>query len=280
MSISYDTVVDWIVENKDVILTSVKYFLGGFTILYLLFAYFYAWKQWNAHFGGQRVSRRVKDSPSNAQPPVVVSYEDSKGQILAAAETLELADDDNLLAQLTKNTGRKSVKSAATHAARKKAARIQTMRASSLDKMQAQMELTSTGKRKTITSAGGSVNVGSLSNENAEGLDMDHVYLSFPQLLWGYTFVGLNAHLLMVKNTTLLRLRVWLNKLGLVKPIPVDYDAFAAKMVLETSMACYYKSKVGNIAAFFFPGKFLYIIYTSVYDFVHSIIRLHSSHYV
>ena len=100
MSISYDTVVDWIVENKDVILTSVKYFLGGFTILYLLFAYFYAWKQWNAHFGGQRVSRRVKDSPSNAQPPVVVSYEDSKGQILAAAETLELADDDNLLDEM------------------------------------------------------------------------------------------------------------------------------------------------------------------------------------
>jgi hypothetical protein len=151
------------------------------------------------------------------------------------------------------------------------------MRASTLDLMQA--ELTSTGKRKTITSAGGSVNVGSLSNENAEGLDMDHVYLSFPQLLWGYTFVGLNAHLLMVKNTTLLRLRVWLNKLGLVKPIPVDYDAFAAKMVLETSMACYYKSKVGNIAAFFFPGKFFYISYT-VYDFGHSIIRLDSSHYM
>lgn len=60
----------------------------------------------------------------------------------------------------------------------------------------------------------------------------------------------------MVKNTALLRLRVWLNRLGFVKPLPVNYDAFAARMCLETSMACYYKSKVGNIAGFFFPGEF------------------------
>ena len=57
----------------------------------------------------------------------------------------------------------------------------------------------------------------------------------------------------MVRNTFLLRIRVWLNKLGLVKPKPVDYDAFAATMCLETSMACYYKSKVGDVAGFFFP---------------------------
>ena len=57
----------------------------------------------------------------------------------------------------------------------------------------------------------------------------------------------------MVRNTFLLRIRVWLNKLGLVKPKPVDYDAFAARMCLETSMACYYKSKVGDVAGFFFP---------------------------
>ena len=58
----------------------------------------------------------------------------------------------------------------------------------------------------------------------------------------------------MVRNTFLLRIRVWLHKLGLVKPKPVDYDAFAARMCLETSMACYYKSKVGDVAGFFFPN--------------------------
>lgn len=101
MSALSTTAIDWLIEHKDLILSilfkSAKYFLVGFILLYLLFAYFYAWKQWNAHFGGKRVSRRLKDSPSNAQPPAVVSYEYSKGQILAATE--ELSQDDDPVVQ-------------------------------------------------------------------------------------------------------------------------------------------------------------------------------------
>ncbi len=231
------------------VLTFGPYVLATLAVIYFCFAYFYAWKHWNAYFGGKRVSRRVASSPSNAQPPLIVPYEESKARIVAAAETLN-QEDDTVVKALEGRTARKSIKLAATIAARKKAARVQTMTARGVE--QIQTELTNRGTRKTITSANG-VNVGSLSAEPAEGLDMDHVYLTFTQILWGYTFVGLNAHFLMLRNTFLLRLRVWLNKIGIVKPRPVDYDAFAATMCLETSMACYYRCKVDDIAGFFFP---------------------------
>ena len=48
-------------------------------------------------------------------------------------------------------------------------------------------------------------------------------------------------------------LRTWLYKRGIIKPKPVDYDALAARLCLESSLACYYKSKVDNEAGFFFP---------------------------
>ena len=91
------TIIDWLTANQSEILsilfTSTKYVLLTFVFLYANFAYFYAWKQWNVHFGGKRVTRRDKSSPSNAQPPKVVSFEDNKGQILAAAEKLGQDDD-------------------------------------------------------------------------------------------------------------------------------------------------------------------------------------------
>lgn len=159
------------------VLPAVAYALGGLVVLYLLFAYFYAWKQWSAHFGGKRVSRRVASSPSNAQPPHIVSFEESKAQVVAAAENLD--QSDAIVKSLEGRTARKTVKGAATLAARKKAARVQTMTAEGVEKLQT--ELTNRGTRKTITSADG-VNVGSLSAEAAGGLDMDHVYLTFPQV--------------------------------------------------------------------------------------------------
>ena len=213
-------------------------------VLWLLFAYFYAWKQWCKHFAGKRVSRRQSGCASNKQMPELQPYHDAKEQILEAAENLQ-QDDNEVVKSLAMKTGRRTIKGAATILARKKASRLQTLTPAGV----AKMKLNLLG---TFTSAN-MINKGSLSDEVAEGLDMDHVYLSFPQLLWGYTFVGLNAHFLMVRNTTLLKLRVWLHKLGLIKPKVVDYDKFAAKMCLETSMACYYKCKVGDIAGFFFP---------------------------
>lgn len=53
-----------------------------------------------------------------------------------------------------------------------------------MEKMKSELNLSRS--RKSLTSSG-AINVGSLSSENAEQLDMDHVYLTFSQILWGYT---------------------------------------------------------------------------------------------
>lgn len=185
----------WLTEHKDeilsVLLTKVlPVTLSLFTIIFL-FLVSYAWSNWNLNFGGQRVSRRKSSSPSNAQPPHIVSYEESKAQIIAAAENLQQEDVD-IVKELESRTRRKTIKNAATVAARKKAARIQTMTAGGLQTMKT--ELTNRGTRKTLTSEGSINNkLGSLSSDYSDGLDMDHVYLTFGQLLWGYCFVGLNA---------------------------------------------------------------------------------------
>jgi len=98
----------------------------------------------------------------------------------------------------------------------------------------------------------------SLHKPKAQVLDMDHIYLTYSQYLWAFTFVGPFSYLLWKKGIFFLRLRVFLNKIGLLKMIPVDYEALVGKMVLEQSQAIHYfartpkKSELGNIAGFFF----------------------------
>lgn len=92
----------------------------------------------------------------------------------------------------------------------------------------------------------------------AEVLDMDHVYLNFPQFLWAFTFIGPFSYLLWVRNVYMLRLRVFLQKKGIVKMKPIDYEKVVATLCLEQSQAIHYfaktgkDSKLGNIAGFFF----------------------------
>jgi hypothetical protein len=98
----------------------------------------------------------------------------------------------------------------------------------------------------------------------ADVLDMDHIYVNYFQLLWAFTFVGPCSYLLWKKGVTFLRLRVFLAKIGLVKKKPVDLEALVGKLVLEQSQAIHYfaktkkDSKLGNVAGFFFAGKFKY----------------------
>ena len=113
----------------------------------------------------------------------------------------------------------------------------------------------------------------------ADVLDMDHIYVNYFQLLWAFTFVGPFSYLLWKKGVTMLRLRVFLAKIGMVKKKPVDLEALVGKLVLEQSQAIHYfattkkDSKLGNIAGFFFAGKLVqvrirgYLIPTS--DFLH-----------
>ena len=99
----------------------------------------------------------------------------------------------------------------------------------------------------------------------ADVLNMDHIYVTYFQLLWAFTFVGPCSYLLWKKGVTMLRLRVFLAKIGLVKKKPVDLEALVGKLVLEQSQSIHYfattkkDSELGNIAGFFFAGKLIHV---------------------
>jgi hypothetical protein len=98
----------------------------------------------------------------------------------------------------------------------------------------------------------------------AEKLDMDHVYISYTQLLWAMIFVGPMSFFLWKKNIAWLRIRTFLSSKGLIKVKDFDIEALIGKLVLEQSQAIHYfaktkqNSKMGNIAGFFF-ADFPYI---------------------
>jgi len=98
---------------------------------------------------------------------------------------------------------------------------------------------------------------GSLSFEQAEELNMDHIYVKFSDFLWAYTFIGPFSYLLWARRTAVLRFRKWLQRVGLIDPSSkCDYDALAATLCLEQTQAIHYyaKKQVGDriIAGFFF----------------------------
>merc|ERR1739844_23929 len=63
-----------------------------------------------------------------------------------------------------------------------------------------------------------------------------------------------------MKGTTILRIRDYLVRKGLMKPAPCDYEALCATLLLEQTQAVHYyartskDSKLGNIAGFFFAN--------------------------
>jgi len=81
----------------------------------------------------------------------------------------------------------------------------------------------------------------SLSSEKAIMLDMDHVYVKFADFLWAYTFIGPFTVLNSIKGRNVLRIRKWLQKLGLIDPQSMcDYEALAATLCLEQSQVINY----------------------------------------
>ena len=102
----------------------------------------------------------------------------------------------------------------------------------------------------------------------AESHNMDHIHINFFQLLWAYTFVGPCSYALWKINTKILKLRVFLvEKLGLLKMKPVDYEALVGSLLLEQSQAIHYfvktkkNSRHGNIAGFVFTGMTIIILF-------------------
>jgi len=85
---------------------------------------------------------------------------------------------------------------------------------------------------------------------------MDHMYLSFQQLLWAYTFVGLASYWKAITGIGKLYVRKLLLQLGWIEMEPFDAREVVAKLVLEQSQVIQYKSLTrhddGAYAAFHF----------------------------
>ena len=95
--------------------------------------------------------------------------------------------------------------------------------------------------------------------DRAEKLDMDHVHIRFNDFLWCFVFIWPFSMLLWMKGTFVMRLRIWLIKLGILKFKECeDIEALVGKMCLELSQVINYfaktkeESELGNIAGFFF----------------------------
>jgi hypothetical protein len=105
---------------------------------------------------------------------------------------------------------------------------------------------------------------GSLASEIAPELNMDHVYITYQQFLWAYTFIGPSSFFLWMKGITILLIRQFLFKRGIIKPKSFDINKLIATLCLEQTQAIHYYartkpgSKLGNIAGFFF-ADFPYI---------------------
>ena len=124
----------------------------------------------------------------------------------------------------------------------------------------------------------------------ATELNMDHIYVSYFQLLWAFIFIGPFSYFLWKKASLMLKLRLFLVKAGVSKVASVDMDALVGKIVLEQSQVIHYVSRTNmgirkrksasggseneDTATFIFPGKHSYMI---ILNCSHHIISFMSS---
>ena len=219
-------------------LSTIAPFFTYFTFLYFLYA-FYVYTVWDKHFGGKRVGRGAETCPSNRKPPDIKTYEQNRKNILDAAEL----HPDNYASCELLNPLMKNKSSAQKRDGVEKAWKRNVERS---------------GHLKWSKSNLLDENYGKLSEKKADNLNMDHVYLTFPQLLWAYTFVGPNAYYLWLKGLLGLWIRIKLNEMGLLKAIPHDPNEVVGRLCLEGTLAVHYyartdkDSNLGDIAGFFF----------------------------
>lgn len=205
-------------------------------VLYGIYA-IYIFTVWEKEFAGQRVHRSEKSSPSNKEPPNVKSFEENKNRTLRNAKLHEAFDTCELLNDL------------ADLEVTKKENTILRERLK---------------RSRTLDPFGFAGSKGSLANEIAPELDMDHVYITYPQFLWAYTFIGPNSFFLWMKGITILSIRQFFFKRGIIKPIPFDINELIGTLCLEQTQAIHYYARtkpgsaLGNVAAFFF-ADFPYI---------------------
>lgn len=200
--------------------------LASIYVLYVKWVF----HEWEKAFAGHRLSRRNEASPSNKQMPDVKQAKANKAHIKDNSRLHENFDNCELLHTLDEmKTSRKENK-----AFRERAKRFGTLTAAKAQLLQDQMA------------------EGSLVDDKAKELDMDHVFvkvsimlsllmlscpyssshimfssatniLKFTDFLWAYTFIGPFSYLLWLRGTTVLRVRKFLYGLGLIR-INCDYE--------------------------------------------------------
>lgn len=102
-----------------------------------------------------------------------------------------------------------------------------------------------------------------LANENAEALDMDHIFVPFLPYLWVMTFVYPNLVFNFIRGYTWLRIRVTAVRRGWYTPPKVDHDKMLCRAILNTYLAVYYTGQAedpdtGHMVGFFVVENMCY----------------------
>ena len=174
----------------------------------------FVYNKWVNAYPGTRVKRSSKYSPSNKQRPDNTKYDDVEARIL---------------------------RNSSQHDALSKCEVQQKNQNESSSVVQ---EKTRAIPFKGILE----------KSEKAEQLNMDHVYMRFLDFLWGYLCIGPSVFSLYAIGATVLSIRQYLAKNGILKVKECDVEALVAKLCLEQSQVIHYyaKTKKDNIAGFFF----------------------------
>lgn len=201
-------------ERELIEYTANKLYCGAvlFAVFYTLFAY-YVHSIYESNFGGNRVSRNNKSSPSNLnmKPPKVKSQKSFQQRVLETEEAVPEANP---------KVGEKAL-----HPVNEiKPHKTNTNKKSSQNQQEPQEGNPQEGER-------------------ASELNMDHVYLNFLQLLWAFTFIGPMSYLLWKRKIFALQVRQVLVNAGIMKKQPVDMKLLVGKIILEQSQVVHYTSK-------------------------------------
>ena len=96
------------------------------------------------------------------------------------------------------------------------------------------------------------------ARDPAQKLDMDHVYLSLRDFLWGWLMIAPNAVALWASGVTKMTFRRWLKSKGVIKGRPASMEVTVADIILETTLATYVleteKDENGNMI-----GRFVWV---------------------
>eukprot|EP00540_Astrosyne_radiata_P003703 CAMPEP_0116846758 /NCGR_PEP_ID=MMETSP0418-20121206/14026_1 /TAXON_ID=1158023 /ORGANISM="Astrosyne radiata, Strain 13vi08-1A" /LENGTH=492 /DNA_ID=CAMNT_0004478067 /DNA_START=27 /DNA_END=1505 /DNA_ORIENTATION=- len=186
---------------------------------------------WEAEISSKRVGRDVEYSPSHKDEPDAISPRVKARKVQSAAQKHPKAFRNASMV-------------------------YRPLPSIPKEKREHTMILRRTQAARTTNLSGGTST--RLLQDHATTLNMDHIYISFFDFLWGNTFILPSAFLLGVKGVAILMIQQFLVRLGIRKPSKCNKAEIVAKLYLEGMLCINYHSRDGNIAAFCF-ADFPYI---------------------